>query len=41
MDLNEILIDPRHLGVQLGASKMISEHMVRLGENRAPILSLD
>ena len=32
MDQNEILHDPHHLGVALGASKMISEPMVRLAE---------
>ena len=30
MDRNEIPHDPRHLGVPSGASKMISEPMVRL-----------
>jgi hypothetical protein len=30
MDRNEILQDPRHLGVPSGASKMISEAMVHL-----------
>jgi hypothetical protein len=30
MDRNEILHDPRHLGFPSGASKMISEAMVRL-----------
>jgi hypothetical protein len=30
MDRNEILYDPRHLGVPSGASKMISEAMVRI-----------
>jgi hypothetical protein len=29
MDQNEILHDPRHLGVPSGASKMISEAMAR------------
>ena len=30
MDQNELPLDPRHLGVLSGASKMISEPMVRL-----------
>jgi hypothetical protein len=30
MDLNKILHDPHHLGVPLGASKMISKPTVRL-----------
>ena len=30
--LNEIPYDPRHLGVPSGASKMISEPMVRLAQ---------
>jgi hypothetical protein len=30
MDQNELPLDPRHLGVQSGASKMIYEPMVRL-----------
>jgi hypothetical protein len=29
MDRNEVLLDPHHLGVPLGASKMISVPMVR------------
>jgi hypothetical protein len=29
-DLNEILHDPRHVGVPLGASKLVSEAMGRL-----------
>jgi hypothetical protein len=29
---NELLLDPRYLGVQLGASKTISEPMVRLAQ---------
>jgi hypothetical protein len=32
MDQNEILHDPRHLVVPSGASKMISETVVRLAE---------
>jgi hypothetical protein len=32
MDRNEILHDARHLGVPLGASKMISKAMVRLAQ---------
>jgi hypothetical protein len=32
MDQNEIQYDPRHLGVPLGVSKMISETMVRLAQ---------
>jgi hypothetical protein len=32
MDQNELLLDPRHLGVQSGASKMISEPMVCLAQ---------
>jgi hypothetical protein len=31
-DRNELLLDPRHLGVQLGASNIISEPMVRLAQ---------
>ena len=33
MDQNEILHDPHHLGVALGASKMISEPMLRSVQN--------
>jgi hypothetical protein len=33
MDRKEILHDPRHLGVPSGASKMISEAMLRLVQN--------
>jgi hypothetical protein len=29
MDQNELPIDPHHVGVPLGASKMISEPMIR------------
>ena len=32
MDQNEMLVDPRHLGVPPGASKTISEPMVRLAQ---------
>jgi hypothetical protein len=32
MDRNEILHDPRHLGVPLGAAKMISEVTVCLAQ---------
>jgi hypothetical protein len=32
MDQNEIPLEPHHLGVPLGASKMISEPMVRLAQ---------
>ena len=32
MDRNEVPHDPRHLGVPSGASKMISEPMVRLAQ---------
>jgi hypothetical protein len=32
MDQIELLLDPRRLGVQLGASKMISEPMVCLAQ---------
>jgi hypothetical protein len=31
-DRNELLLDPRHLGVQSGASKMIFEPVVRLAQ---------
>jgi len=31
-DRNELSIEPRHLGVQSGASKMIPEPMVRLAQ---------
>jgi hypothetical protein len=30
MDQNELPLDPRHIGVPLGASKMIFEPMVHL-----------
>jgi hypothetical protein len=30
MDLNELLLDPHHVGVQLAASKLILKPMVRL-----------
>ena len=32
MDRNELSLEPRHLGVSSGASKMISELMVRLAQ---------
>ena len=32
MGQNELSYDPRHLGVQSGASKMFSEPMVRLAQ---------
>jgi hypothetical protein len=32
MDRNELLLDPRRLGVQLGVSKIISEPLVRLAQ---------
>jgi hypothetical protein len=36
-DRNELPLEPRHLGVPLGASKMISEPMVCFGTNHTPI----
>jgi hypothetical protein len=38
MDRNEIPVETHNPGVALGVSKMISEPMVRLSQNRAPIL---
>jgi hypothetical protein len=35
---NVLPLEPRHLGVPSGASKMISERMVHLAQNCAPIL---
>jgi len=32
MDRNELPLEPRHVGVPSGASKMISEPMVRLAQ---------
>jgi hypothetical protein len=32
MDHNELPLDPRHLGVQLGASKMISKPLEHLAQ---------
>jgi hypothetical protein len=32
MDRNDILVEPHHLGVPLGTSKVISEPMVRLAQ---------
>jgi hypothetical protein len=32
MDQNMLLLEPRHLGVLSGASKMISLHMVHLAQ---------
>jgi hypothetical protein len=32
MDLIELLLDPHHVGVQSGASKLIYEPMVRLAQ---------
>jgi hypothetical protein len=32
MDRNELQLEPRHLGVPLGASKTIPEPMVRLAQ---------
>jgi hypothetical protein len=36
MDRNELPLDPRHLGVQSGASKMIYEPMVHLAQIKYP-----
>jgi hypothetical protein len=36
MDQNEILYDPRHLGVPSGASKMISEVVLRSAQTVDP-----
>jgi hypothetical protein len=38
MDWNEIRHDPRHLGVRSGASKMVSDPMVRSAQNHVSIL---
>jgi hypothetical protein len=38
MDRKKIPHDPLHLGVPSGASKTISEPMVRLGQKDVPIL---
>jgi hypothetical protein len=41
MDRNELPLDPRHLGVPLGALEMVSMPVVYFGANRAPILRRD
>ena len=38
MDRIELPLEPRHLEVPLGVSKMISVPIIRLTWNRAPIL---
>jgi hypothetical protein len=35
-DSNKLPLEPRHLGVSFGVSKMISEHMVRLVQTKHP-----